>query len=537
MARIGIALVLLILPWYAAGETPVPPAHPLAPFIHAQLAQVVVEPRAVPDGPRLAVGDGVVRFYAVRAYAPAWEDPARFAALLAALAGVADDGLRPQDYLVDILPTLRAAAGPSAALRAQADVLATHALLEALAHVHGGKVDPDRAQPVWRFEARPTTPAAWMGAIQRAVEDGDLAGLFDRARPPHPLYRALREGLRSLRRVAAAGGWPVVASGPALEPGMTDPRVPALRQRLAAGAYLPAPASSDAFYDGALAEAVMRFQHEQYLKPDGVVGPATLGALNVPVEARIEQLRANLERARWMLRELRGDLVLVDIAGYRIVYFRGSRPIWRSRVQVGRPYRSTPAFRSEITYFTFNPTWTLPPTIMREDVLPKVRDDIGHLARNRMRALDRASGAELDPALVDWSDPAGVLLRQDAGPGNALGQVAIRFPNPHAVYLHDTPDKRLFERGQRAFSSGCIRVENPLELVELLFDDPERWSRPAIERLIASGRTRDVPLPRPVPILLLYWTVDVHADGRIAFKPDIYGRDAPLLQALSADRP
>jgi murein L,D-transpeptidase YcbB/YkuD len=244
----------------------------------------------------------------------------------------------------------------------------------------------------------------------------------------------------------------------------------------------------------------------------------------------------NLERARWMLRELRGDLVLVDIAGYRIVYFRGSRPVWRARVQVGRPYRSTPSFRSEITYFTFNPTWTLPPTILREDVLPHVRADIDYLARNRMRVLDRL-GVELDPALVDWSRPEGLLLRQDAGPGNALGQVAIRFPNPHAVYLHDTPNKRLFEREQRAFSSGCIRVENPLELVELLLDDPERWDRPAIEALIATGRTRNVPLPRPVPILLLYWTVDVHAGGRIAFKPDIYGRDAPLLQALSAHRP
>jgi murein L,D-transpeptidase YcbB/YkuD len=202
---------------------------------------------------------------------------------------------------------------------------------------------------------------------------------------------------------------------------------------------------------------------------------------------------------------------------------------------VGTPYRSTPDLRSEITAFTFNPTWTIPPTVMREDVLPRVRTDADYLADRQIRVLDQ-SGQELDPALVDWERPEGVLLRQDAGPANALGRVAIRFPNPHAVFLHDTPNKRLFERGRRAFSSGCIRVENPLELIELLFDDPERWNRPAIERLIAGGRTRDVALPRPVPILLLYWTVDVHPDGRIAFKPDIYGRDAPLLQALTADR-
>ena len=483
---------------------------------------------AEPGRSRLPVNDGVERLYARRAYAPMWDDPVRFNALLVALRRVADDGLSPQDYLVDVLPALRKEAGSSDARRARADVVATRALLDALAHLHGGKVGADGEQPAWHFETAPDTTAPWVDA---AYTD-NISGLFDRARPPHPLYDALREGLRRLRSVAAAGGWPEIAAGPALKPGANDIRVPTLRQRLTVGGYLPPSAGDGSHYDEPLVAAVSRFQHEHYLTPDGVVGAATRAALNVPVTARIEQLRANLERARWMLRELRGDVLIVDIAGFRATYFRGSRPIWRSRVQVGTPDRSTPVLRSEITYFTFNPTWTIPPTIMREDVLPKVRTDIGYLADRRIRVLDHA-GRELDPAEVDWEHPAGLLLRQDAGPGNPLGRVAIRFPNPHAVYLHDTPNKRLFERGQRAVSSGCIRVENPLELVEVLFNDPGRWNRQAIEALIADGHTRNIALPSPVPILLLYWTVDVLPDGRIGFKPDIYDRDPPLLRALA----
>src|SRR5690606_652090 len=224
--------------------------------------------------------------------------------------------------------------------------------------------------------------------------------------------------------------------------------------------------------------------------------------------------------------------VLVDVAGYRVSYYKDGKPIWQAAVQVGKPYRATPIFRSEITHVTFNPTWTIPPTILRKDVLPKLRKSLDYLRDNKVRVYD-TRGRELDPTGIDWNSPGPVVLRQDAGPDGALGQVAIRFPNSHAVYLHDTPHKELFGKGQRAFSSGCIRVERPLELVELLFNDPDNWNRAGIEAAIATARTHNVNLPEPVPILLLYWTVDVRDDGHITFKPDIYQNDAPLLKALN----
>jgi murein L,D-transpeptidase YcbB/YkuD len=226
---------------------------------------------------------------------------------------------------------------------------------------------------------------------------------------------------------------------------------------------------------------------------------------------------------------------MVDIAGYRIAYYRDGKPVWRSRVQVGKPYRSTPAFKSQITYLTLNPTWTVPPTILKNDVLPKVRRNRGYLAANHLRVLD-GQGRERSPASVDWSNPRGIVLRQDAGPHNSLGRLAIRFPNDYSVYLHDTPHQELFAHPQRANSSGCIRVERPRELAELLLDDPARWNRAAIDRAIDTGKTQEVVLARPVTLLLAYWTVDLHENGRIGFRPDIYRRDAPLLAALNRPR-
>jgi murein L,D-transpeptidase YcbB/YkuD len=304
-----------------------------------------------------------------------------------------------------------------------------------------------------------------------------------------------------------------------------------LRRRLAAGGYLATADGGDA-YDDALAEAVKRFQDEQFIKADGAVGEGTRTALSLPVAKRIEQARVNLERARWLLHEAQGDFVLVDIAGYKVTLFREGKPAWTSRVQVGKPYRKTPVFKAEINRVTLNPTWTVPPGILRADTLPKIRKDQGYLAANRMRVID-ASGKEVSPASVDWSNPKGYAIRQDSGEGNSLGRVVIRFPNPHAVYLHDTPSKDKFGEVTRAFSSGCIRVENPRELARLVLDDPA-WDAAAIDSAIDAGTTREVSVKKPLTLLLGYWTVQLREGGRISYKTDVYGFDAGVAKALAA---
>lgn len=537
-----------------------------SPVIDSEpLSQRLEQPRGS-TAPALTTA--LLAFYRTRDFAPAWANPSHRQALLNALAETRNDGLNPQDYGLDTLREAWSSPRDPATDPIDTDILATRSLFTALAHLLNGKVDPRTLQPDWNFQLRPLDLDRGLRSVALAIDSGRIEPLFAGARPQHALYEQLRAGLRQLYRTAEHGGWPPITSGETLKPGMQEPRIAVLRERLRLSGYLAVQgpvrlreipglrqrqwlgghltptvftgdadeARHDAWFDPSLESAVRRFQHQQYLAVDGTVGKATLAALNVPVSERIAQLRANLERARWLLHEPSPEFLLVDIAGYKASLFQNGQPIWSTRVQVGKPYRETPSFRSQIDQITFNPTWTVPPTILRKDILPKVRANPGYLAANRLRALD-ASGSELDPSQIDWNNPRGVTLRQDAGSGAALGQVAIRFDNPYSVYLHDTPHTELFDHEQRAFSSGCIRVEQPLELVERLFNDPVQWNRAAIDAAIASRRTHTVRLPQPVTVLLVYWSVDAHRDGRLSFKPDIYRRDARLLMLLDQPQP
>ncbi|TAL74475.1 MAG: murein L,D-transpeptidase [Rhodanobacter sp.] len=520
---------------HAQPPAPEPPPGPVAEQIRERVEQwrAAHADAAAAQAP----GNAVAAFYEQNRFAPAWTQAGNLDQLLAALRDMAGDGLDPEDYALTELQRRRGVLTDPQATpqqRAQFDLLATDACLAALLHLYRGKVDPATLDPHWNFDPRQLDQARGLQAVREALAQGTLGELFARARPQHPYYAQLRAALAKLRTVAAQGGWPVIANGPTLKPGSHDARVPALRRRLQLAGHLVGDGVDDR-YDPALEAALKQFQREQYLAADGHLGEATLAALNVPVAARIAQLRANLERARWLLHQLQGDFVVVDIAGYRVTYYQDGKPVWRSRVQVGKPYRSTPVFKSAITYLTLNPTWTVPPTILKNDILPKLRKNRGYLAANRIRVLD-SQGRELAPASVDWANPRGIVLRQDAGPGNSLGRLVIRFPNDYAVYMHDTPHQELFASERRTFSSGCIRVERPRELAELLLDDPLRWNRAAIDRAIDTLQTQTVMLPKPVPLLLAYWTVDLREDGRVGFRPDVYDRDPPLLAALNRPR-
>ncbi|MDN3523252.1 L,D-transpeptidase family protein [Halomonas ramblicola] len=476
-------------------------------------------------------------FYAARDRRPAWQERRTVAAFAEALQGLEGDGLEPRDYRPDELLAdyRRAHAGSDEEAQARFELAATRRLLRAVEHLQRGRFDPREVEPSWEI---PVAPARFdMPALSRAVESRHFAQAFAEARPEHAAYTRLRDGLARYRRIARLGGWPQLpAREDALRPGDVHDDVVVLRERLAvigelevmaAGLAVPQPRR----YDATLETAVERFQRRHLLETDGIVGPRTRDALNVPVARRIDQIRLNLERARWLLHDLPEAFVLVDIAGYRIRYHRPNGETWRSRIVVGQPYRHTPSLRSEITHLTVNPSWTIPPTILREDVLPKVRRDLGYLWRERIQVLS-PSGEPLDPWRVDWEDPGNIVLRQVPGDDNPLGDLVIRFPNAHMVYLHDTPSQGLFGREQRAFSSGCIRVQGVHELAQLLFEDT--GTAHDIRALVAAGRTRNVSLARRMPVILHYATVHADAEGVLSFRPDIYGRDATLLAALDA---
>jgi murein L,D-transpeptidase YcbB/YkuD len=477
----------------------------------------------------------VMDFYMHRGYRAAWENDSDVIQLLKSLSDTQADGLDPADFHIDQLAATRAsmqATTPTAAQRANFDIAATRTFITALLQLRRGKVDPSRLDIHWNFDPVGMDPRADMNTFFAALDAHDVARAFAQAPPQEAVYGSLRQGLAQLRRVRDMGGWPKIAEGESLKPGMDSAAVAQLRARLTVGGYLAPQAKRRTDYDATVTAAVKKYQAEQYLGADGVAGATTLAALNVPVEARIDQVRVNMERARWLLYKLQGTFVIVDIAGYKVALYRDGKAIWRSRVQVGKPFRSTPVFQSEITYVTFNPTWTVPPTILVKDMLPKIQSNPGYLAANRIRVIDR-EGNVLDPSTVDWSNARGLTLRQDAGPDNSLGQVVIRFPNEYAIYLHDTPHRELFAKSVRATSSGCIRVENPLQLVELLFNDPVRWNSAGIQAQLANGKTENIRLPVKVPVLLAYWTVDLSNDGRVVFKPDVYGYDSAVLRGLN----
>ena len=255
------------------------------------------------------------------------------------------------------------------------------------------------------------------------------------------------------------------------------------------------------------------------------------------VKQKIDQIRVNLERARWVFHKLPPDYIEVDIAGFQAYDIEGANINWTSKVQVGKPFRKTPVFKSKIKYIVFNPTWTVPPTILRKDILPKIKKNPGYLSKMKISVIDR-KGRTVDPNSVNWSQYSKGIpytLRQEPGPHNALGRIKFIFPNKYFIYLHDTPSRSLYGRQNRAFSSGCIRVENNIELAEILLNDPAKWNRESIQSLIDTNKTRRVNLPKPKPVMLLYVTIRVDENDNFIFIKDIYERDRQVLDGLNEE--
>ncbi len=481
------------------------------------------------DGGRIAAPAVVAQFYERRGFRPAWNEK-RAQELLALVEASRDDGLDPRDYHL-------AALGSGTQDPADRELLYTDSLIRLAYSLYFGKLDPRRFDPQWNF-ARSLDGIDPPSALEAMIAAPSLGEALYAYAPQLPEYRNLRKALARYRALRDAGGWSGLPAGPTLKPGMREARVAALRARLARSGDLASADSPDPEqYDPMLEQAVARFQRRHGLEPDGLVGRRTSAGLDVGVQARVDQIRVNLERLRWVAQDLKDDYLLVDIAGFRARLVLGGETVWTSRVVVGRPYRSTPEFRATMKYLVLNPTWNVPPTILDEDIVPKLARDPGFLARNHMRVLDLA-GNEVEAAAIDWNAYRGRTLPyqivQAPGDDNPLGRVKFMFPNAHDVYLHDTPARELFEKSERAFSSGCIRVEHPLALALLLLDDPERWTPERLRATIALGESHSLLVKHQVPVMLLYWTAVADENGTVEFHPDLYERDAPVLKGLEA---
>ncbi len=483
----------------------------------------------------------IPRFYEERDFKLAWTRQENVDTLVRLVENTTAHGLDPEDYhlsaLRKLLAEVRSTPNPDASLLVDLDILLTDSLVRLAYHYSFGKVVPGDLDPNWNFarELQHEDPVQVLGA---AIASESLEAFLNETIPEPYFYRRLREALAQYREIQRAGGWPTVPPGATLRLGDRSERVAVLRDRLRITGDLEEPEASEPnLLDESVEAGVKAFQTRHGLDVDGAVGPKTLAALNVSVEARIDKIRVNMERNRWVHQDLPPDFVLTDIAGFHVYLVRDGEVVWDARAQVGRTYRKTPVFRDTMNHLVFNPTWTVPPGILRNDILPRVKKDPDYLRRRNISVLDR-NGKIVDIDSIDWGSLGGrfpYTLRQEPGPNNALGRVKFMFPNSFMVYLHDTPSKTLFGRSQRAFSSGCIRVERPFELAELLLDDPKKWNQTAIQKVLDTQRTRTVLLDNPLPVLLLYWTAQVDEAGRVHFREDIYGRDERVLKALDGD--
>jgi murein L,D-transpeptidase YcbB/YkuD len=476
--------------------------------------------------------------YPERGYQPIWVDEdgllPRGAAFEAWLARVPiRHGLRPQDYHLSVIDELDES--DRIAAMVDLELATTDAFLMVGSHFLAGRLNPETLDSEWvaNRRHRPLAPL-----LDRASQSEDPGAVLEELLPTDSAYQALVQRLADLRQQRDAGRWAVVEPGSTLREGDDGDRVRQLIQRLAATQDLE-DVVSHATFDADVARAVRNFQTRHGLAADGVVGQATLGALNVPVQARIDQIIVNLERWRWLPEDLGDFYVLVNIAGFRLDVIENDRSVLDMRVVVGQPYRRTPVFSGRIAYLVLNPYWEVPPSIAERDKLPLIKANPGYLTGQGYDLLQGWGEQErsVDPATVDWAAVSArnfpYRLRQRPGMYNALGRVKFMFPNKFSVYLHDTPSRELFGRDARAFSSGCIRLAAPLDLAELLLSDQPSWPRSAIDAAVASGIEQTVRLGRQVPVHLLYWTAWIDRDdGQLHFRDDVYGRDDPVLREL-----
>lgn len=351
-------------------------------------------------------------------------------------------------------------------------------------------------------------------------------------------YDRTLEALIAHEDVAARGGWPKVPAGAtALKPDSRGPDVVALKQRLVAGGDLAAEALPGDVYDAAVVEAVKRFQRRHGLSDLGTVGRLTLKAMNTPVEMRLNQLTATLERLKGNGFNFASRYVVVNIPGASVEAVENGEVKERHLAIVGRPDRPSPVIQANITSVNLNPYWTVPMSIVKADIIPHMRKDPTFIAKSNMKLLG-AENKEIDPASVKWATLTNpyFYVRQEPGPTNSLGQLKIDMPNSDAVYMHDTPKKTLFRNDVRFNSSGCARIEGVRDLAAWLLEGSE-WSRQAIEDEIAKGERKNIPLKKAVPVAWVYLTGWQGADGQVQFRDDIYGLDTPQGIVTSTIQP
>jgi murein L,D-transpeptidase YcbB/YkuD len=482
-------------------------------------------------------------FYKGREYRPAWSRDGHLVqaeTLIKAVEEAYGDGLTPDYYHLQIIKslvkTVEKEPFPDALRLADLDILLTDTFLTLGCHLSGGCVNPVTIETEW-FAKRGTVDVS--AALEQALKNRQIRESLERLRPEQDSYGRLRQALSRYRELSSLGEWPLISNGPLLKRGSVSGRVVDLRKRLAASGDLgPDEARGGDLFDEKLMQSVISVQKRHGLNADGIVGPATLNSLNVPLKERVRQMELNMERLRWILGNREQRAIVVNIANFQLDVIENGKPIISMKVIVGKPYWDTPVFTAKMTYLIINPSWNVPESIARKELLKKIKNTPHYLAKQNIKVLRGWGSREkgIDPETIAWSKVNAHSLpyrfRQEPGPLNPLGRLKFMLPNKFDVYLHDTPAKRLFSENVRTFSHGCTRIEKPIELGEYVLRDDPLWTREKLLAAIEQGTEQTVLIPHPVNVHFLYLTAWVDEGGAVQFRNDIYGRDKRLDEAL-----
>jgi murein L,D-transpeptidase YcbB/YkuD len=550
MVRTVVPVVGVLAAWIScAAAQPTTFVPPVAPGVELGSAVHGVVVRGLPGGTTAeSMEAGILwralaRHYRARNYQAIWCDgwggfPSAVA-LFQALREAPARGLDPAAYPVDELEERVALAGfRGPRFWAETDVFLSYTFLTYARHLARGRIDPSTLEIDWHLRPRSLD---LVSGLDRAAATGDVVGVLAGFEPDSPAYRALR-GMLAEYRALEDVEWPALQGRFLAGVGDTLGQADAVRRLLQyTGDLPPGPARGPVVYDDLLAEGVRRFQLRHGLKADGILGPQTLARMAVPPAQRVETILVNLERWRWMPALPDSKSVLVNIPDYRL-YAMGEEgdTVMTMAVITGAVDTPTAVFQDEITYMELNPEWHVPESIASGELVPRIQEDPEYLLAQNFTVYD-TSGIAVDPALIDWTAVQGETLayrfKQASGVLNPLGSIKFMFPNPFSIYLHDTPNGKLFGADMRAFSHGCVRIERPLDFADYLLAEDEAWTGEKVGEAIATGKRKWIHPRAKVPIVITYLTAFEDGAGRPSFRDDVYGVDRVVAEALAAYRP
>ncbi|MEQ1696594.1 MAG: L,D-transpeptidase family protein [Hyphomicrobiaceae bacterium] len=548
--RFALAVFCVATGTAEAAEAVAPASSPVASSTTAPLAPVLppnsTEARlqAAVDAAKPSVGSksytgeaddlaAAKAFYSQRNYLPIWvTGPAlnpRGGLVIAELGRADDWGLKAADFAI---PAIKDGAIADATAIAETELAITHAALKYARFARGGRI-PDPGNQLSGFIDRKPQIIPPQNILEQLASATPSDEVLRGFHPQHAQFLGLRKAYLAARANDGLSASLRLPPGPVLVPGISHPNVALMRKRL----DVPTPsaaadiASPEQIYDPALVAAVKVFQTKSGLRPDGFAGEKTRLALNGEGKSTIPSLLANMEQWRWMPATLGDTFVQVNIPEYEMRLVKDGRVVHNERVVTGKLETATPAFSAEMQTIVFQPKWGVPDSIKVNELLPRLQDGRGLRSGLKMSL----NGREIDPWNVDWSraDITRYHVYQPSGDDNALGAVKFLFPNKHAVYLHDTPSKRLFNATTRTFSHGCVRVRNPVRLAELVLAADKNWSGKAVRDLVEDGpEDNAVKLDTKIPVHITYFTASVDAEGRVSSFPDVYGHERRISLAI-----